>query len=128
MPFQQRQGAVIYAKALDRLVAFYVNAIGFQVVEQADEYVVIDHAGIQLVILQAPAQIADAISISDPPAPREETPIKLVFFAELDTVRTRAPESGGGLMPSEREWRFQDTRVCDGFDPEGNIFQIRQPV
>jgi len=27
-----------------------------------------------------------------------------------------------------REWEFEGARVCDGCDPEGNVFQIRQAV
>ena len=25
----------------------------------------------------------------------------------------------------EREWEFEGAKVCDGCDPEGNVFQIR---
>jgi hypothetical protein len=28
----------------------------------------------------------------------------------------------------EREWEFEGAKVCDGHDPEGNVFQIRQAV
>jgi hypothetical protein len=30
------------------------------------------------------------------------------------------------LNPIEREWAFQGARICDGVDPEGNVFQVRQ--
>jgi hypothetical protein len=30
------------------------------------------------------------------------------------------------MNPVEREWRFEDAKVCDGHDPEGNVFQLRQ--
>jgi len=26
----------------------------------------------------------------------------------------------------EREWELRGANVCDGHDPEGNIFQLRQ--
>jgi len=26
----------------------------------------------------------------------------------------------------ERKWEFEGAKVCDGHDPEGNIFQLRQ--
>ena len=32
---------------------------------------------------------------------------------------------GGELNANEKEWEFDKHRVCDGYDPEGNIFQIR---
>jgi hypothetical protein len=28
----------------------------------------------------------------------------------------------------EREWEFEGAKVCDGHDPEGNVFQLRQAV
>jgi len=32
------------------------------------------------------------------------------------------------VYETEREWQFKDARACDGIDPEGNIFQLRQPL
>jgi hypothetical protein len=26
----------------------------------------------------------------------------------------------------DREWELEGAKVCDGCDPEGNVFQIRQ--
>ena len=126
MSFQQHPGAVIYAKRLDRLVEFYARAVGFEIVERSDEYAVLDSGEIQLVVLQAPARIADSITISDPPTLRENTPIKLVFFTEIDPVRRAAPRYGGAMNSSASEWQFHEMRVCDGSDPEGNIFQVRE--
>ncbi len=28
----------------------------------------------------------------------------------------------------EQEWSFNNHRVCDGVDPEGNVFQCREPI
>jgi hypothetical protein len=30
------------------------------------------------------------------------------------------------LNPPDAEWLFEGSRVCDGHDPEGNVFQLRQ--
>jgi len=35
---------------------------------------------------------------------------------------------GGQLNSTAREWKFRDTRVCDGHDPEGNMFQLRETL
>jgi len=28
----------------------------------------------------------------------------------------------------EREWTYRGRRVCDGHDPEGNVFQAAEPA
>ena len=73
--------------------------------------------------------IAASIDISTPPELREDTPVKLVFSVEdIAIVRNRAAERGGVIDAVEREWEFEGTKVCDGHDPEGNAFQVRQAV
>lgn len=32
---------------------------------------------------------------------------------------------GGELNPPDQEWQLGTTRICDGHDPEGNVFQVR---
>lgn len=34
----------------------------------------------------------------------------------------------GSLAPETHEFRAGDFRACDGMDPEGNIFQVRESV
>ena len=43
-------------------------------------------------------------------------------------ARSLVVELGGGLNGPESEWRFQDCRVCDGHDPEGNVIQLRETI
>jgi hypothetical protein len=79
------------------------------------------------VILAIPESIAASITVATPPARRESTPIKLVFHVgSIDAVRNAATNLGGELNGLEREWFFQDTKVCDGHDPEGNVVQFRE--
>ena len=81
----------------------------------------------QLVIVRIPPAIADAIDIARPPMVREDTPIKLVFAVDdIARARARASDLGGAVNPAERAWQFDGATVCDGHDPEGNVFQLRQ--
>jgi len=81
----------------------------------------------QLVIVRIPPAIADTIRTARPPVPREDTPIKLVFAVDdIARARARASDLGGAVKPAEREWQFDGATVCDGHDPEGNVFQLRQ--
>jgi len=122
-------GAVLYAKDLQRLVEFYSAVACLDVQSVQKGFAILGRESSQLVIVRIPKRIADTIDISTPPERREDTPIKLVFSVEdIASVRNRATERGGAINTVEREWEFEGARVCDGHDPEGNIFQIRQAV
>jgi predicted enzyme related to lactoylglutathione lyase len=127
MSTQVKPGAVIYAKNLPVVSEFYAGVLGFEVAHSEAGHVVLDSPWFQLVLLSIPKAIASAIEITSPPVRREETPIKLVFIVpSLAVCREAAAKLGGEVNPSEREWRFQRSIVCDGCDPEGNVFQLRQ--
>jgi predicted enzyme related to lactoylglutathione lyase len=82
---------------------------------------------LKFVIVRIPKRIADTIDIATPPEPREDTPLKPVFGVEdIAHARQRAAELGGAMNAVEREWEFEGAKVCDGHDPEGNVFQLRQ--
>jgi predicted enzyme related to lactoylglutathione lyase len=120
-------GAVLYAKDLQRLVEFYSAVAGLNVQSVQKGFAILGREASQLVIVQIPKRIADSIDISAPPQRREDTPVKLVFQVEdIAIVRNRAAERGGGMNAVEREWEFEGVKVCDGHDPEGNVFQVRQ--
>ena len=122
-------GAVLYAKDLQRLVEFYSAVACLDVQSVQEEFAVLGRKPSRFVIVRIPKDIADSIEISTPPERREETPVKLVFSVEdIATVRDRAAERGGAMNAVESEWEFEGDKVCDGHDPEGNIFQVRQAV
>jgi predicted enzyme related to lactoylglutathione lyase len=81
----------------------------------------------ELVIVAIPAAIASRIVITTPPDKRESTAFKLVFAVpDLAQSREIAKLNGGEIYPPAKEWIFQGLRVCDGFDPEGNVIQLRE--
>lgn len=121
-------GAVLYAKDVDRLVQFYASVMDLEVQTVEKGFAILGCEPTRLVIVRIPRRIADEIEITAPPEPREETPIKLVFaLDDIAHARNRAAGLGGALGAIESEWEFDGARICDGHDPEGNIFQIRQP-
>jgi predicted enzyme related to lactoylglutathione lyase len=127
MPGPFAAGAVVYAKNAPALATFYSAVAGLSEVHAESGHVVLEASGFQLVVLAVPAHIAASIHISSPPRRREDTPIKLVFaVGSLAASRAAAQRLGGELNAADREWQFQGTRVCDGHDPEGNVFQVRQ--
>jgi predicted enzyme related to lactoylglutathione lyase len=121
-----RAGAVIYANNYERLSSFYEDVAGLDVRETDETSTILESETFQLVILQVPRHIATSIKIGEPMIRREGTPIKLVFYVgSISNTREKVMALGGELNAKEKEWGFDKHRVCDGHDPEGNIFQIR---
>lgn len=120
-------GAVLYAKNLALVQAFYQAVLSLDVESAEKDHVVLASATFQLVVLSVPQHLASSIEIESPPRRRTETPVKLVFeVTSISTTRAVARLHGGELLPPEREWIFHGYRVCDGQDPEGNVVQFRQ--
>lgn len=122
-------GAVIYVKDLRGMTAFYREVCGLALTEDAETYAVLASPAIRLVIHAIPPQIAETFEITRPPELREEAAIKLSLpVAHLATARVLAARLGGSVGPVEREWTFGAMRVCDGWDPEGNVIQLHEPA
>jgi predicted enzyme related to lactoylglutathione lyase len=129
-------GAVIYTANCDRLAAFYVAVIGLRECERKPDYVVLEDANVQLVLLRADdaahAASASAAALARPvdagQAPRRsEAAIKPVFrVASIEVARAAAASAGGRINSARHEWRFGAHRVCDGLDPDGNVIQLRE--
>jgi len=127
MSTQFHAGAVLYAKNLAPVQAFYQAVAGLTIEHAESDHVILGSPSFQLVILKIPEHIASSIEIESPPERRTETPMKLAFAIQSITeARAAAALHGGELNPPEREWEFQGCRVCDGQDPEGNVVQFRQ--
>jgi predicted enzyme related to lactoylglutathione lyase len=121
-------GAVLYAKDLPGLVHFYVTTLGLGLRRSEADHAELDAGGVSFTLVQIPAAVAAQIVLSQPPQRREDTPIKLVFeVGSLAAARVAVAQGGGEMNPPEREWSWQGRTVCDGHDPEGNVFQLAVP-
>ncbi|MGO4550451.1 VOC family protein [Lysobacter sp. 2RAF19] len=117
--------AVVFAADVAGVAAFYRTVFRMRHVEGDATYVVLERDGFQLTVhglRGAPAASG---------ATREETYVKLCFPVDsIDAVRREAATLGGEVWPAEREWESETRgfRACDGRDPEGNVFQAREPL
>jgi hypothetical protein len=119
--------AVMYAKSLDRLAAFYATC-GLAVDEiELGDHAVLTGPGVELSIIQIPAPIAAQIEISIPPQARSTTPIKLAFVvSSIDEALEAARPLGGRIADDSKRWQFRSHTVQDAVDPEGNVYQLRE--
>ncbi|MBL8309586.1 MAG: hypothetical protein JNL19_04115 [Burkholderiales bacterium] len=121
-------GAVLYANNVARVASFYEAVADLHVAEADTSWVRLrsPSADFELVVHGIPAHIAASIHIATPPDIREDTPIKLVLPARsLTLARDAADRLGGAVFPDARAWSQAGFLHCDGYDPEGNVFQLR---
>jgi predicted enzyme related to lactoylglutathione lyase len=122
-------GAVVYANDIDGVSRFYAELVGLPIVLREPDHVVLESPSYQLVVVAMAAELAARYALSSPPGRREDTAIKLCFAVpDLALAREAAARWGGALADPDREWAFRGTRVCDGWDPEGNVVQLRAGV
>jgi predicted enzyme related to lactoylglutathione lyase len=121
-----KPGAVLFAKDVAGLAAFYEQVVGLICTHEDASVRVLESELQQLVIHRIPAAIAGIIRITVPPQLREDTAVKLVFAVDsLERARAAAAACGGALQPPERSFEVHGFRACDGYDPEGNVLQFR---
>ena len=121
--------AVIYAKLMAPLAAFYEHVFGLAPISSEPGCVVLRRDAAELTIVQARPEIAATIQVATPPEPRTGTPIELVFpVASLAGARVAAAAFGGAFGPDDEAWVWRGWRHLDGVDPEGNVVQAREPA
>jgi predicted enzyme related to lactoylglutathione lyase len=119
--------AVVYAKDARRIAGFYAALLGLVRQEEGTGFVRLVDAALELTVVQVPPALADTLVIDTPPAVREATPIKLFFaVAAIEALRELVAELGGGLQAADAGWCWLGERHLDGWDPEGNVFQLRE--
>jgi predicted enzyme related to lactoylglutathione lyase len=120
---------VVYALDVERLADFYADVVELRATDAGTGYAHLTAAGVELFLVAIPAEVAAGIEVTSPPQRRTETPIKLAFpTSDLARARTAAAARGGVVDPPERAWTFGGYLHCDGHDPEGNVFQLREAV
>ena len=127
MPGPARAGLFIYAVDPDRIAAFYEAVAGMSRLHQTPELIVLESADIQLLVHRVPAPIAAEITLTSPPRKRENTALKFFFTVpSLEGARDTASALGGEVF--SENWRGPGFIVCNAMDPEGNVFQVREPA
>ena len=122
-----RAGLFIYANDMQRVAAFYVAVAGMSRLHEAEDLVVLQSPDIQLLVHRIPPAIAAGITITSPPQKREDTALKFFFtVASLAAARRMAARLGGEVF--SENWQGPGFVVCNAMDPEGNVFQVREPA
>ncbi len=122
-----RAGLFIYAVDAERIADFYVAVTGLARMAVSNGLIVLGSADIQLLVHPIPAMIAREITITTPPERREEAALKFFLTVpNLSVARATAATLGGAVY--EENWPGPGFIVCNAMDPEGNVFQLREPA
>lgn len=115
---------IIFCADVNRLVQFYRDCFGLEPEGEPDDQWRVMKAG--------PAKIAfhkiGAVYQDGPPEDfRADSNTKLVFVIASDLVVFRDKlVSQKAVMREITQFPGADFLVCDGQDPEGNVFQVKQ--
>lgn len=118
--------AVVFVDDVEKLTAFYQALGGMTVLHAEASHAVLEIPGLQITIH------ALRSSGARPEAPyrtRHDTHIKLsIPVTSIAEARFTAERLDGEVWPPDKEWEAVDRgfRACDGRDPEGNVFQVRE--
>jgi catechol 2,3-dioxygenase-like lactoylglutathione lyase family enzyme len=127
MTYESRTGAVLFAKDLERVAAFYSAVLGLNEANRADDHILLESPGFQLVVHRIVGADTVKPESGGQPVRRVGAAFKPVFFVpSISRLRRVAAAHGGVMEPTDREWSFNGVTVCDGLDPEGNVIQFRE--
>ncbi len=114
---------LIFAKDLNAMTTFYAAALGLTVCDSEPGFRRLENAGQVLVALhEIPSEVAKTVVIESPPKARSRSAIKPCFrVRDLEAIRMSVLQCGGQIV-ADRNW--DDSRVLDCVDVEGNLFQL----
>jgi catechol 2,3-dioxygenase-like lactoylglutathione lyase family enzyme len=115
---------MVFAKDMERMRVFYRDGLGLVPVDEEDpaRWLRFDAGGCFFALHGLPREIADRVTIADPPVERSDVAVKMTFHVDdVDAARARLNAHGARMRESRC---FGDMVFCDGIDPEGNVFQI----
>ena len=115
---------ILYVQDVGLLTRFYRDILGLPVVQEiGDEWVIFRPGSCELALhrVDRPYRVADAGSWT------VETNVKLVLVVTREIAELRAELISKGVpMREVKSYPGFPGPLCDGEDPEGNIFQLQQ--
>lgn len=113
---------IIFANDVEKLKQFYQQHFSFTLIEEIkNEWVVLNTGLIELAF----HQIGEAYRNNNDTPFRAESNTKLVFniFTDIYLFRTKLLQTGV-VVQEIKSFPGINYLLCDGEDPEGNVFQI----
>jgi catechol 2,3-dioxygenase-like lactoylglutathione lyase family enzyme len=115
---------ILYVQDVDRLARFYRDAFGLALVEEiAGEWAVLRAGACELAL----HRVGRAYRVADTSSWKVESNAKLVLTVDRDLAELRTELIAKGIAMREiKAYSGLTGPLCDGEDPEGNVFQLAQ--
>lgn len=117
---------ILYVHDVERLSAFYREAFAFALVQHIPgEWAVLDAGGCELALHRVGPAYRDAEKSNGV----ELNNAKLVFSIDRPVAELRRVLIDRGIAMGEiKQYPGMTGPLCDGRDPEGNVFQVAESV
>jgi predicted enzyme related to lactoylglutathione lyase len=120
---------VLFAADVRRITDFYQTVAAMTLVSGDDRHSVLELERLQLVVHAVGGRRKRMPEAAKRVKPRRDATLKICLpVRSIASVREHAAALGGRMLPAGREWEARGFRACDGHDPEGNVFQVREPA
>ena len=120
---------MLFVKSMEPMARFYGETLELRSLpcdDDPEDFRIFDAGGTQLALHAIPEPWASGIEIGDPPEAREGAAAKVVFrCSDLKRAREALVSRGVQLGPIHVSGPLS---LCDGIDPEGNVFQLSNRI
>ncbi|MGR9577887.1 VOC family protein [Pandoraea sputorum] len=113
---------ILYVRDVELLKSFYRTHFAFPVIEEIEsEWAVLKAGEVEIALHRV------GVAYRDRPTSGETSNAKLVFSVQsgLEGLRETLVKAGVRMREMKRYEGFPQS-MCDGEDPEGNVFQLSQ--
>jgi predicted enzyme related to lactoylglutathione lyase len=118
---------VLFAADVPSITEFYRSVADMSFVSGDASHSVLELEYLQLVVHAVGGRRKPILGAGKRPKIRRDANLKVCLpVSSIESARTRAASLGGRLHSPDREWEARGFRACDGHDPEGNVFQVRE--
>lgn len=116
---------ILFVNNVDKLKNFYIEYLNLELVEEiASEWVLLKAGDCEIGL----HRVGIEYRVPENEEFRVDTNAKLVFQIDEDIVKIRESLLKKGVNLRElKTFDGFDFWLCDGEDPEGNVFQLQQP-
>ena len=115
---------ILYVQDVGRLADFYRDVLGLPIVEEIEGEWWVHRAGAFELALH---RVGKPYRIADPGSWQVDNNVKLVLTVDRELAELRAELVGKGVpMGAIKSYPGLTGPLCDGRDPEGNVFQLAQ--
>jgi catechol-2,3-dioxygenase len=116
---------IIFVQNVDQLKSFYTDILKLSIIEeQPSAWLLLKAGNANIGLHQIPEQYLD----KDKASFKFDNNTKIVFEITEDIHATRESLISQGVSMKEiKTFDNYDFYICDGEDPEGNVFQLKQP-